>query len=182
MHLLANGAPQSNIVVVALVMTVMSAAWTDYREWRIPNALLAPSAAAALMLSTFAPGGQGLMQAFMGAVAGLLIFMPLYLLKGMGAGDIKLMAVIGLYAGPDLTLDIALLTALMGGLWVIVLFNQEMSVERYKTPLGFFLRHKDQTKTKETKKITQQNKSLLIPYGVVIAMGTIIALGIASSR
>ncbi len=118
----------------------------------------------------------------MGAVTGLLIFMPLYLLKGMVAGDIKLMAVIGLYAGPHLTLDIALLTALIGGLWVIALFNQEMSVERYKTPLGFLLRHKSQIKTKEMNKITHQNKSLLIPYGVVIAMGTIIALGIASSR
>jgi prepilin peptidase CpaA len=181
MHLLANGPPQS-IIVIALVLTVMAAAWTDYREWRIPNALLAPSAAVALMLSTFAPGSQGLIQALMGAVTGLFIFMPLYLLKGMGAGDIKLMAVIGLYAGPHLTLDIALLTALIGGLWVIALFNQEMSVERYKTPLGFLLRHKSQIKTKEINKITHQNKSLLIPYGVVIAMGTIIALGIASSR
>lgn len=148
MYLLANGLPQSSIVV-ALVLTVMAAAWTDYREWRIPNALLAPSAAAALMLSTFAPGGQGLMQALMGAVAGLLIFMPLYLLKGMGAGDIKLMTVIGLYAGLDLALDIALLTALIDGLWVIVLFNQELSAERYKTPLGFFLRNKLEIKIKK---------------------------------
>lgn len=148
MHLVANGLPQSSIVV-ALVLTVMAAAWTDYREWRIPNALLAPSAAAALMLSTFAPGGQGLMQALMGAVAGLLIFMPLYLLKGMGAGDIKLMTVIGLYAGLDLALDIALLTALIDGLWVIVLFNQELPAERYKTPLGFFLRNKLEIKIKK---------------------------------
>lgn len=148
MHLVANGLPQSSIVV-ALVLTVMAAAWTDYREWRIPNALLAPSAAAALMLSTFAPGGQGLMQALMGAVAGLLIFMPLYLLKGMGAGDIKLMTVIGLYAGLDLALDIALLTALIDGLWAIVLFNQELPAERYKTPLGFFLRNKLEIKIKK---------------------------------
>ncbi len=140
MHLLANGPPQS-IIVIALVLTVMAAAWTDYREWRIPNALLAPSAAAALMLSTFVPGGQGLVHVLLGALAGLLIFMPLYLLKGMGAGDIKLMTVIGLYAGPNLTLDIALVTALIGGVWVIALFNQEIFADRYKTALGF-LRNK----------------------------------------
>jgi prepilin peptidase CpaA len=181
MHLLANGAPQTSIVV-ALLATVMAAAWSDLQDWRIPNALLAPSAAAALMLSTFAPGSQGITLSLLGAAAGLFIFMPLYLLKGMGAGDIKLMAVIGLYAGPDLTLDIALLTALIGGLWVIVLFNHEMSVDQLKTPLGSFLRHRWQTKNVERKKLNQINKSLMIPYGVVIALGTIIALGIASSR
>ena len=181
MHLLANGTPQS-IIVVALVLTVMVAAWTDLQEWRIPNALLAPSAAAALMLSTFAPGSQGITLSLLGAAAGLFIFLPLYLLKGMGAGDIKLMGVIGLYAGPDLTLDIALLTALIGGLWVIVLFNREMSVAQFKTPLGYFLRHRWQTKTTEGKKMNHQNKSLLIPYGVVIALGTLIALGIAGTR
>jgi len=181
MHLLASGTPQSSIVV-ALVATVMIAAWSDLREWRIPNALLAPSAAAALMLSTFAQGGQGITLSLIGAAAGLFIFLPLYLLKGMGAGDIKLMTVIGMYAGPDLTMDIALLSALIGGLWVIVLLNHEMSVEPFKGPIGFFLRHKLQSKETEGKNVNQQNKRLLIPYGVVIAVGTIIALGIASSH
>jgi prepilin peptidase CpaA len=181
MHLLANGPPQS-VIVIALMLTVIAAAWTDHKEWRIPNALLAPSAAAALMLSTFAPGGQGLVHALLGALAGLLVFMPLYLLKGMGAGDIKLMTVIGLYAGPNLTLDIALVTALIGGVWVIALFNQDMSADRYKTTLGFLLRNKLKLQSKESKKNDQQNKSLMIPYGLVIAAGTMIALCIASSQ
>ena len=51
MHLLANGPPQG-VIVIALMLTVIAAAWTDYKEWRIPNALLAPSAAAALNVGT----------------------------------------------------------------------------------------------------------------------------------
>jgi prepilin peptidase CpaA len=50
-----------------------------------------------------------------GALTGLLLFLPMYLLRGMGAGDIKLMATIGAFAGPLLTLQIAAGTCLAGG-------------------------------------------------------------------
>ena len=43
-----------------------------------------------------------------GGLVGGMVFLPLYLLRGMAAGDVKLMAVIGLYAGAALTLDIDL--------------------------------------------------------------------------
>ena len=181
MHLLANELP-ANSLLAALLLTVMAAAWTDFHQWRIPNRLLAPSAAAALMLSAFAPGAQGLYLSLLGAAVGLLIFLPLYILKGMGAGDVKLMTVIGLYAGPQLTLDIALLTALIGGLWVIILFNREMSVENHNDSFGVCLRHRTLRRSNRSKKFIPQNKSLLIPYGVVIAVGTIAALGIASTH
>jgi prepilin peptidase CpaA len=160
----------------------MAAAWTDFHTWRIPNRLLAPSAAAALMLSAFVPGAQGLYLSLVGAAVGLLIFLPLYLLKGMAAGDVKLMTVIGLYAGPQLTLDIALVSALIGGLWVVILFNREMSVENHNDSFGICLRHRTLRRSNRSKKFVPQNKSLLIPYGVVIAVGTIAALGIASTH
>jgi prepilin peptidase CpaA len=118
----------------------------------------------------------------LGAAVGLLIFLPLYILKGMAAGDVKLMTVIGLYAGPQLTVDIALVSALIGGLWVIILFNREMSVENYNDSFGVCLRHRTLRRSHRSKKFIPQNKSLLIPYGVVIAVGTIVALGIASAQ
>ena len=119
MQLLANELP-ANSLLAALLLTVVAAAWTDFQQWRIPNRLLVPSAVAALILSTYAPGAQGLYLSLLGAAVGLLIFLPLYALKGMAAGDVKLMSVIGLYAGPQLTLDIALVSALIGGLWVVI--------------------------------------------------------------
>lgn len=179
MHLLAD-APPANSILVVLVVTLAIAAWTDYQEWRIPNRLLAPSAAVALMLSTFLPGGQGIILSLLGATAGVFIFLPLYLLKGMGAGDIKLMGVVGLYVGPDLTLDIALLTALIGGVWVIALLNHEFSTGRSKAIFASILRNHSDKKNSRQKNL--QNKSLLIPYGVVIAIGTLVAVVIASYR
>jgi prepilin peptidase CpaA len=181
MQLLANELP-ANSLLAALLLTVVAAAWTDFQQWRIPNRLLVPSAAAALMLSNYAPGAQGLYLSLLGAAVGLLIFLPLYILKGMAAGDVKLMTVIGLYAGPQLTVDIALVSALIGGLWVIILFNREMSVENYNDSFGVCLRHRTLRRSHRSKKFIPQNKSLLIPYGVVIAVGTIVALGIASAQ
>ena len=172
-HLPAYGA------LAGLLLTVVWAAWVDLCQRRIPNLLLAPSAAAALMLSAFVPGGQGLTASLLGGLVGLMVFMPLHLLKGMAAGDVKLMGVVGLYSGAALTLDIALLTALIGGVWVIALFQWQMHGDpKQIRQFGICLRHRGQRATASVK-ATAQNKSLLIPYGAVIATGTILALLIA---
>lgn len=168
--------------MAGLVITVLIAAWTDLKGRRIPNRLLAPSAAAALMIALFTPGGQGLSAALLGGLAGLVIFSPVYLLKGMAAGDVKLMGVIGLYSGVALTLDIALLTALLGGAWVVLLFQYQVSslpVGMHR--LGVCLRHRSRRKDLKYEPM-HQNKSLLIPYGAVIAAGTFLALTIASAQ
>ena len=182
MKLLAQHLP-SHAALAGLLLTVFCAAWVDLRRWRIPNRLLAPSAAAALMLSAFMPGGQGLTASLLGGLVGLMVFMPLYLLKGMAAGDIKLMGVIGLYSGAALTLDIALLTALIGGLWVITLFQWQMHADPKRIrQFGLCLRHRGLRATAAANtaaKAAVQNKSLLIPYGAVIATGTVLALLIA---
>ena len=191
MHLLSNSVP-ATAAIVGLMATVVVATWTDLRARRIPNQLLAPSAAAALMLSVFAPGGQGLAASLLGALTGLLVCLPVYLLKAMAAGDVKLMTVIGLYAGAALTLDIALLAALMGGVWVMLMFQREMrGTGTSARGRGLCLRHRlqhidadrdDVAGTRTAADHNTHNKNLLIPYGPVIAAGTALALMIASSR
>jgi prepilin peptidase CpaA len=182
MKLLATSLPHYS-VIIGLVITVFGAAWTDLRQFRIPNQLLAASAVAALMLSVYLSGGHGLIASLVGGLIGGMVFLPLYLLRGMAAGDVKLMAVIGLYAGAALTLDIALLTALIGGIWIMVLFQWEMQdyTQRLKQ-FGLCLRHRHLRSVESAKKAAPQNKSLLIPYGAVIAVGTVLALIIASQQ
>jgi len=45
---------------------------------------------------------------------GFFLFLPLYLLRGMAAGDVKLMAMVGAFLGPQAALHVALLTYLFG--------------------------------------------------------------------
>src|SRR5262249_42665906 len=55
-----------------------------------------------------------------GAVLGLALFLPIFMLGGMGGGDVKLMAALGSLVGPMGVLGIALAAALAGG--VLALF------------------------------------------------------------
>jgi prepilin peptidase CpaA len=175
MHLLANEAiPVSSLAVLAI--TVLIAAWTDWTAWRIPNWLVTGSAAASLMLAAFAPEGIGLRACVVGGLVGFVLFLPLYLLKGMAAGDVKLMTVIGMASGPWVVVDIALLTCLIGGAWALV----AMALKREAGLLHWLTVHWRARRSRHTeqtaKTVSAAHGPQMIPYGVVIALGTFAAL------
>lgn len=176
MHLLANETlPTSSLV--ALAVTVLIAAWTDWTTWRIPNWLVAGSAAAALMLAAFAPDGIGLQACFLGGLVGLVLFLPLYLVRGMAAGDVKLMAALGMASGPWVAVDIALLTCLIGGIWAMVAMalNKEAGLLPWLA-LQWRARAGRRAMQAGVTASAAKGGQQMIPYGVVIALGTLAAM------
>jgi len=104
-----------------LLMMVVTAAANDLLTRRIPNLLLLAGALGALTLHGLSPSPvTALTAAFSGVAVGLLIFMPLYCLRGMAAGDIKLMAAAGFFNTPVEMLQLALITVCVGGLMALV--------------------------------------------------------------
>jgi prepilin peptidase CpaA len=111
--------------------TLAAACWTDVRTRRIPNRLVLLGTLAGLALNTLlppgagllstAPGGLGLSNALGGCALGLAALLPLYLLRTMGAGDVKLMAMTGAFLGPGATLGAVLMTLLAGGILALAL-------------------------------------------------------------
>jgi prepilin peptidase CpaA len=90
---------------------LMAAAWHDVRHQRIPNAIVFTGIALALALHTLGPagdgftsisfpGGLGFLKSLTGLGVGLAALLPLYLLRAAGAGDAKLMAMVGAFLGP----------------------------------------------------------------------------------
>jgi prepilin peptidase CpaA len=67
------------------------------------------------LLAALHPQGIGLLSALGGLALGLAIFLPLYLLRAMGAGDVKLMAMAGAFLGYAAILEAALWVLLTGG-------------------------------------------------------------------
>ncbi len=115
-----------NPIEVILICLVAQAAVTDLALRKIPNVLILSGLLLALMLHML--GGlhwAPLTQWAAGSVAGLFLFLPLYLLRGMAAGDVKLMAMVGSFVGPLMALKVAALAALIGGLMglLMLLFN-----------------------------------------------------------
>lgn len=117
--------------LTALALIMLAALVTDVRQRRIPNKLIFLALCAGLFthvlgpandadgLLSHRPGALGAKAALAGALTGLALFLPLFALRAMGAGDVKLMAGIGSFAGPADTLSIALFILVMGGVLAV---------------------------------------------------------------
>ena len=105
---------------VAALMLASVACWTDLRTRRIPNVLTFGAAGAGLAFHAFF-SGSGALTALAGWLTGVLLFSPLFLLRGMGAGDLKLLGALGAWLGPFMAVRIGFWSALAGGVLAIAL-------------------------------------------------------------
>jgi len=97
----------------------VAAAASDVRTRRVPNTLTFGAALAAFGWSAAASGLHGLETSLLGWVTGLLIFLPIFALRGIGGGDVKLLAAIGAWLGPIGAVETALGGAIAGGVLAV---------------------------------------------------------------
>lgn len=158
---------------VALGLTLSIAAYTDWREHRIYNKLLGPAFLFALILQASSGGLIGIKMSLIGAILGLSLLLLPYFLGGMGAGDVKLLAVIGAFGGPDFVFYSFLYGAIIGGIISVVLLARRkalgVTLKRFFLLLPFFT--KPQFLTDDMKEARQAK----FPYGIAIVLGTILA-------
>ena len=103
-----------------LMGTLVVATLTDVTSHRIPNTLLAPALSIAILAATAFGGMHGLQMAIAGFGVGLAMMLPLYLIGGMGAGDVKLLAVAGAFLGPHGALIAGVMTFVAGALFGLI--------------------------------------------------------------
>ncbi len=113
--------PLPLLLRVLLLSVAIVAAIYDWRFRRIPNWLSLAGLVAGFGAQLYLRGAVGLLAAAEGFGLALLIYMPLYLLRGMGAGDVKLMAALGSIAGPLNWLVLFMVTAVVGGAVGVIL-------------------------------------------------------------
>lgn len=88
--------------LIPLIATASAAVVTDYRDWRVPNRLIALGLVQGFAVSAVINGmQQGLVSSVKGCVIPVALLYVLFLIKALGAGDIKLMAVAGTFVGTD---------------------------------------------------------------------------------
>jgi len=121
-------APGLDDVRLALLVVLLAlAAFIDVRTYRIPNWLTAGGAAAGLALGAAiqwqvlgpAWAVNGLLWSLGGLAAGLVLMLPMYALRVMGAGDVKLMAMAGAFLGLGQIVQAVLCVFVAGGVLAV---------------------------------------------------------------
>ena len=118
-------------LAILVLSTLMAVEW-DLREHRIPNVLIlfvllagvamqvtGPANGRAGVFSDF-PGALGATQSLLGVLVGFATFLLFYLLRSMGAGDVKLLAALGAFVGPTEVIGLALFVLIAGGVLAVI--------------------------------------------------------------
>ncbi|MEQ1438732.1 prepilin peptidase [Fontimonas sp. SYSU GA230001] len=110
------------LLVLSLLLILVIAVRGDLRERRIPNWLSLGGIGVGAGLQFMLHGTAGLSAALYGALLGGLLLLPLWLLRGMAAGDVKLMAAVGTHLGPVAAVVATMATLLVGGIVALILW------------------------------------------------------------
>ena len=161
--------------ITALALAVAAtAAVSDVRERLIPNRLTYPAMVAGLILQLALHGWRGLL---LSAGGGLLfggIFLLFYLVRAMGAGDVKLAAALGCIVGADALFRVMFATALAGAALAIVFMVVSGRVLRTLrntfSVAAFHARHGLRTHPLVN---LDNPTSVRMPYGLAFAAGTL---------
>src|SRR5215472_17886759 len=100
------------IWMMSLTLTFV-AATLDWRTRRIPNWLTVPALIAGIAVHTALNGWHGTLFALEGAALALVLLLPPVMVRVLGAGDWKLMGVVGALMGPILMLFILFVSILV---------------------------------------------------------------------
>ena len=170
----------SDYFLIILLLSILSiSAIIDFRTQKIPNLITIPALIIALLYHFFTNGIDGLIFSLLGLATGIGLLIIPYMLGGMGAGDAKLMGAVGAVLGSKSVFVAFLLTALVGGIYALITIA--LHRKQFK---GFF---KKQLITLKlfilTRKfipdaVEENSKKPKLCYGVAIALGTFIYMGL----
>ena len=169
-----------NYFLILLLLSILSiSAIIDLRVQRIPNLITFPAVIISLLYHFFTNGIDGLIFSTLGLAAGIGLFIIPYMIGFSGAGDAKLMGVVGAILGSKSTFSAFLIIALVGGVYAIIIIL--LNKKQFK---GFFKKQLITLKlfilTREfiPDPVEENSKKPKLCYGVAIALGTFIYLGL----
>ena len=171
-------------IEVVLIVLVLAAAVYDVRYRRIPNWISVSGVAIGLALNTFLYRGlPGLVFAAKGLAFGFGLYFVLYALHAMGAGDVKLMGAVGSLVGWEDWFAIFLFTAIIGGIMALMVMVLRGRVKKTIWNVGYILgemRHGRPAYISREELDVKSPKSVGLPHGAVIAVGTIFFLALST--
>jgi prepilin peptidase CpaA len=162
---------------IVLVMLLVAAALSDISTRLIPNLLVGTGMVLALGSHFALSGVAGLVFSLKGLALGMALLIIPFFMGGMGAGDVKLLGMVGAFLGPDMVWNAFLWTALIGGAAALIYITASgrllVTLKRLLRPLvSAFLPWASQFLCDIREK---REPALYLPYGVIISLGTLAA-------
>ncbi len=166
-----------NILLIAIILL---AAFWDAKTKRIPNKIIMTGIICGLLATFFSNGIRGVLDNSLGLMVGIIILLIPFAMGGIGAGDVKLLGVIGAIKGVKFVIYTFLSTAVWGGLAAMVLLAYHKQLLNILKWIGSSLyqfilflfskgRHKVSIYPIPTTKLS-------IPYAVPMFLGTVTIL------
>lgn len=164
-----------------LLLLLAGAALSDYRTLKIPNLLTGGGILFALVYNTLVH--PAMHTDWTWAPAGMLLgfgaMLPMYVLRIMGAGDVKLMAMVGAFLGADATITALLFCVVTAGVAALAYAAHHRVLARMLGNVNGILRGMLWSAVASGQPQLQQGAMPSVgrlPYGVSIALGTAIYL------
>jgi prepilin peptidase CpaA len=158
-------------------VTGAAACVSDLRTRRLPNVLTFGSALAAFAFFLAAGGLPSLGWSVAGWLVGCAVFLPVFLVRGMGAGDVKLLAALGAWLGPVMVLWTAAFGAIAGGVIAVGVLLAHGYLRQAFANVGYVLWYWKSVGPAPVPELTlADSKGPRLPYAVPILVGLIAAL------
>jgi len=170
-----------HVIWILAVILAALAGWLDWRTRRIPNWLTFSGFLLGLAANTVVAGWEGAKFALAGAALPLIVLLPAVLLRGLGAGDWKLMGALGAMLGWRQILSVLFVTVFVAGIIATAQMIRQRRVQKTLSNLwelvrGFFI-----FGLRPHPELSVENPAAMtFPFGVAVAAATLLCYGAAA--
>lgn len=159
---------------IIIVLIALAGCAYDLRTRRIPNAITFGAALLAFVHAFATSGGSGLGLSIAGWAIGCALFLPLFIVRGLGAGDVKFLAALGAWFGPADLFTVIYYTAIAGGVMALVVVLRSGYLKSALANVWLLLCHWRITGFTAHAEISLDNpRAPRLPYGIAIAAGAL---------
>lgn len=157
------------VVILILIISIIS----DLRNRKILNIVTFPAILTALIYHFFTSGLEGFLFSGQGLLIGIgLLFIP-FIMGGIGAGDVKLLAAVGAWQGSLFIFYTGIYAGLIGGLIAVyILLKRREAIVTLKRMLFSVVLLRSAKGSLQFK--DEVNSSFTIPYAIPIALGALL--------
>lgn len=157
---------------ILVLITLIICLFTDLKYRKIYNKVLIPTLLLGIILNIYGHGLMGLVKSGQGFMLGLgLLFLP-FMWGGIGAGDVKLLAIVGAIKGPVFVFYSFIGMGIAGGVIsvVILLCQRRLLKSMINIIKGFLILFTTSFKVATFGTDEQKNN---FPYGIAIVIGVL---------